>query len=383
MWNRKGKNFLLLVEIFFSFLVLFATLTLVINQLRNYYTPVGFDYQDIYVVDIGTHGDDGETARGKMFQIKNYIRKMPEIATHSLSSGNTPFSFQTHTNTLNFEGRSFSLNTYTVEPAYFETLDLELVAGRWLQKGDVGEVPPAVINETAARELFGDQDPIGKTLRELNEPVNKIVGVIKYFRQDGEYDEPKGAIFKLYNKDDPNAFLPTTLLLEAKAGADSGWQHRFLNGAINIAGNWSFEEEAMTERRATKARINLVPILVLSIICAFLVFNVALGLYGVLWYSISRRYSEIGLRRAIGATKSSVRSQMVGELMVLATFGIVLGLLLAVQFPLLGVFNVEAYIYLLAMLASLFFIYLLVALCAWYPSRQASLLEPASALHYE
>jgi putative ABC transport system permease protein len=383
MWNRKGRSFLLLIELVFSFLVLFATFTLVINQLRNYYTPVGFDYEDVYVVDIWPQGEDDETAKGKMFQIKNFIRTMPEISAHSLSSGNTPFSFTTNTNELNYEGKSLAMNTYVVEPEYFETLDLKLAAGRWLQKGDAGEIPAAVINETAAKGLFGDGNPLGKNLYQANKPVYKIVGVIKYFRQDGEYADPKGAVFELYNEADENAWLPTTLLLEARPGAEPGWQQRLLDGAINIAGSWSFEEEAMIEARASKGRLSLIPILVLSIICGFLVFNVALGLYGVLWYSISSRYSEIGVRRAMGATKLSVRWQMVGELIVLATFGILLGSVLTIQFPLLGVFNVEASIYLLAMLASFFLIYLLVALCAWYPSRQASVIEPARALHYE
>ena len=74
---------------------------------------------------------------------------------------------------------------------------------------------------------------------------------------------------------------------------------------------------------------------------------------------------------------------MLGEVMVLATLGLILGLVLALQFPLLGVLNVSASIYAISIGFSLLFIYLLVAFCAWYPSKQAAQIEPAVALHYE
>lgn len=384
MWHRKGKNFLLLSEIFFSFIVLFATLTLVIEQLRNYYTPVGFDYKDVYVLDIDRHREGVTSSTEKLKQIKNELRAMPEVASHSFSSGNLPFAFNVSNTEVSFQGKEAVSHSYIVEPDYLETMDLELTAGRWLQKGDVGEVYPVVINEKLAEELFKDENPLGQILTSSEgEPKQRVIGVINHFRQDGEFAEPEAVMFSLFNEADTAGFVPSSILIELKAGASTGWQQRLLDKASAIAPGWSFEETPMPEMRVIKARIALVPLVVLSIVCCFLVFNVALGLYGVLWYNISKRYSEIGIRRAVGATQLSIRQQMVGEVLVLATFSIILGLLLAVQFPLLGVFNVETSIYALAIAASLFVIYLLVILCAWYPGRQASVIEPANALHYE
>lgn len=384
MWHRKGKNFLLLTEIFFSFLVLFATLSLVIKELRNYYTPIGFDYQDVYVIDIDRHGEGGARAWEKMKQIRNELRSMPEIANYSLSGGNLPYSFTISNTSILFQGKEAISHSYTVEPSYFETMDLELSAGRWLQKGDVGEVPPVVINEKLARELFKDENPVGQTLTgQEGEARHKVVGVIRHFRQDGEFSDPEAVMFRLFNEADTTGQVASSILVEVKGRASPGWQQRLMDRATDIGGNWSFEETSMAEMRAIQGRIDMIPLVALSIVCAFLIFNVALGLYGVLWYNISKRFSEIGIRRAVGATRLSIRWQMVGEVLVLATFGLLLGLLLAVQFPLLGVFNVETSIYALAIAGSLFLIYLLVIICAWYPGRQASVIEPSDALHYE
>ncbi len=384
MWHRKGKNFLLLIEIFFSFIVLFATLTMAIYQLGNYYTPTGFDSKDVYVISIDRHGAKGASSRGKITQMKNELRNLPEIEKISLSSPNVPYSFTTNNNQLSFEGLSVKANDYTIEPEYFEVLDVQLAAGRFLKKGDEGDLPAVVVNETFVKELFKEENPLGKVIIDANgKGQGKIVGVVKHFRQDGEYAKPVPAIFSLINFGDTTAYLPTTLLIETKAGTAPGWQQDFLDEASLIAPDWSFEEEAMADKKTRKAKFTLVPVIGLSIIGGFLVFNVVLGLFGVLWYNINKRFSEIGIRRALGASRPAIRRQMVGEVLVLATFGLAFGLLLAIQFPLLGVFDVESSVYLVAIMASLVLVYLLVTLCAWYPSWQAAAIEPANALHYE
>lgn len=384
MWHRKGKNFLLLIEIFFSFIVLFATLTMAIYQLGNFFTPTGFDYKDVYIIDIDEHEERGEALQNKLIQIKNHLKTIPEIESHSLSGTNVPYAFSNNNTRHHYKGRTLRTPYFDVEPEFFETMDLELVSGRFLKKGDDGKVPAVVVNETYVKALFPGENPLGKSFTNPEgEPRGRIVGVVKHFRQDGEYGKSLPAVFYPVNLQDTAKWFPTTLLIETKAGASPGWQQGLLDKASTIAPGWSFEEEPMIEKRAHKAKFTLIPVVTFGIIGGFLVFNVVLGLFGVLWYNISKRFSEIGIRRALGATKSAIRRQMVGEVLVLATFGLALGILMAIQFPLLGVFDVESSIYFLAMMASLALVYLLVALCAWYPSRQAAAIEPADALHYE
>ena len=69
--------------------------------------------------------------------------------------------------------------------------------------------------------------------------------------------------------------------------------------------------------------------------------------------------------------------------MVLATFSLALGVFFAVQFPILNVFDVPSSVYILGILLAVLSVYLLVVLCAWFPSRQAAAIQPAVALHDE
>lgn len=382
MWRRKGSNFLLLTEIFFSFLVLFATGTLITDGLINYFSPQGFDHADVYDVRINRQGESNPESFPKMQQIDQVLKGFPEISNYSFTEVNTPFSFNIMNNNIGTEEQEVMTNFYKVEPAYFETLDLTLAEGAWLQQGDVRTPKPIVINETLSDNLFPGESAVGKRIKVDGNNEYQVMGVIKHFRQDGNLSAPDNAFFEMINDQD-TAALGSNILVEIKAGAHPAWQQNLIDQLQEVGGSWSIDLVPLTEARAAKAKIKIIPAIALAVVCGFLIFNVALGLFGVLYYNINKRYSEIGIRRALGATAVAVRRQMLGEVLVMATLGVSLGVILALQFPLLGVMNVATYIYLIAIAAALLLIYLLVALCAWFPSKQAAQIEPAIALHYD
>jgi len=88
----------------------------------------------------------------------------------------------------------------------------------------------------------------------------------------------------------------------------------------------------LTDERKRINSITLVPMIILIIVAGFLIINVALGLFGVLWYNINLRKSEIGLRRALGASGNAVSKQLVGEALVLSTFALIIGSFLQFSF---------------------------------------------------
>jgi putative ABC transport system permease protein len=146
---------------------------------------------------------------------------------------------------------------------------------------------------------------------------------------------------------------------------------------------WVFELSYLKTLRKSMNQQTSIPSMVFSIVCGFFLLNVALGLFGVLTLNIAKRKDEIGLRRALGAPAPAITIHFVGEMLVIATLAVLIGLILAVQFPLLNVFDLEASVYVVGMLLATLTIYLLVTLCALYPSIQAARIQPATALHEE
>jgi putative ABC transport system permease protein len=166
-------------------------------------------------------------------------------------------------------------------------------------------------------------------------------------------------------------------------GTDANFEAQLVKDLGAMTHGWATEVSYMENQRSNAQNITLVPVIIFLVVSGFLLINVALGLFGILNVSIAKRRSEIGLRRALGATGQGISRQFVAEMWVLTTFGLVIGLLFALQFPLLNVFDLDPAVYLTAILIATLAIYAIVTACAYYPSRQAATIQPATALHEE
>ena len=132
-------------------------------------------------------------------------------------------------------------------------------------------------------------------------------------------------------------------------------------------------------------QLQTAPLMVMSVIAAFLLVMVAFGLFGVLWQNTTQRIPEIGLRRALGADAGDIYRQIIAEQMLLSTAAMAVALLLLVQLPLTGTFDdtLNWPVFLTAAALSAGVIYLLSLLCSLYPGWRAARLSPTQALHYE
>ena len=385
IWNKKKSHALLIVEIWASFIVLFGLSSLIVYNVSNYREPLGFTYENVWAVDLKNNQDTVDVAN-KAELIMQRLRSFPELESISRMSDNSPFSANTMNNSVSHQNRKTHADFYLTDENFAKTLELSIVAGRWYIGADsIGKYKPIVINQKAKEELFETENPIGKIIGSDDDKAEvsgrwKIVGVVPIFKAKGEFMTNKPAFFELINKNDQ---WNKRLLIRVKSGTDAVFEAKLVKTITAMATGWSVEVDHLTDSRQNQQNLTLVPIIIFLIVCGFLLINVALGLFGVLNLSIARRRSEIGLRRALGATGQGISWQFVGEMWVLATFALVLGLLLAGQFPLLNVFDLDAGTYLLAMLISVLVVYLLVTLCALFPSRQAARVQPAVALHEE
>jgi putative ABC transport system permease protein len=376
IWNKKKAHALLLVEIWASFLVLFGLATLLVVNIRNYRQPIGFAYENVWAVNLDSNQDTVDIAQ-KLKLVEQRVRTYPEVESISRMSANFPFSANQMNNMVAHGEQKLLADFYVTDEHFARTLQMPLTDGTWYRAADsVGKYTPVVINERAKDGLFKNENPRGKILNERF----KVVGVVSTFKSKGEFMKDGPAVFELMTAEDS---WNRTLLIRVKPGTAAVFEAKLVRAITSQLKDWSVEVDYLTDSRKNQHNLTLVPVIIFSIVCTFLLINVALGLFGVLNLSIAKRRSEIGVRRAMGATAGSITRQFVGEIWVLATFGLLLGLILAVQFPLLNAFDLEAGVYLTAMALSALVIYVLVTLCALYPSRQAAQVQPSVALHEE
>jgi putative ABC transport system permease protein len=390
VWNRKRVNFLITVEIFVSFLVLFAVLMFVVYYADNYRQPLGFTYDNVWNVsiDVKQESDDYftpeqlETTR----QLYLAVKDMPEIEV-AASALSVPYDFGGSYGGEMFNGKRVEYERDEVTDGFKEVLNLNLVAGRWFSKDDDGaNFYPVVINQRMATAIFGDEDPVGQTLGSTDQTNkgSRVIGVVSDFRKTGEFAGPGNFLFTRKNLNDPKDRPPRNLVLKLRPGVTADFQVKLTDKLQAIARDWSFEVLPLAEMRDTMFRLLLTPIILLGLIAIFLMIMVALGLTGVLWQNVTQRTKEIGLRRAKGATATRIKKQILGELFIIASFGLIAGVLVVVQFPLLDVIGfISGKVYLYSIVVSALIVYLLTTLCGLYPSWLATKVQPAEALHYE
>src|SRR3954447_21880678 len=390
IWNKKKQNFLLMIEMFVSFIVMFAVFTLVVYYYHNYKEPTGFEYDNVWVVNYTPPENIHSNDSFQLFHdaLSKMLKSMPQIDEISFTSGNVPFSMSTSNTGLSYGDKMHvRSNVYHGETSYKDVLNFKMVEGRWFTNADnVSEKnQPIVINEKLKEELFGDENATGKIISEeqfeKEVPARyRVIGVANNMKDKGDYQAIEDGIFMLM--DTGSVRWTGNILIKVKPTADAAFEAKLFKSLSNAIGT-SIEIEHLDKKLITKNRIMIVPLIIAFIVISFLIINVALGLFGVLWYNINKRKNEIGLRRAVGASGNSVSKQLVGEALVLSTLALLIGSFFAVQFPLLNVFDLPARVYIIALLLAVVFVYLLVIICALYPGRQAAAIYPAAALHEE
>lgn len=383
-WNRKRKNFLMVAEILFSFLILFAVSSILLNYAFRYMKPIGFDYQSVWIMRFNeTGGMPHEEGQARLEQLIRQMNEVSQVESVALGSANSPYTGWMSSTTLN----EISANVMDVHNnEYLEVMGLLVVEGRWFQEEDRvrathDKLIPIVLTKDIRDALFGEKQALNKT---LNEDQYKVIGVVEAFRPGGEFSDDEGSFFVKQELADTTYGLPNVLYLRIEPGTPAAFEETIMQEASSILGpGYTLSLMQLDELRDSYFVDNLVPIGMFVLVGLFLVLNVALGIFGVLWYNINKRYSEIGLRRALGATANSIYKQFLGEVLVLATLSLAIGCFFAIQFLMLNILDLQAEVYYTALASSILLIYILVICCALYPSRQAAAIHPATALHEE
>jgi putative ABC transport system permease protein len=140
---------------------------------------------------------------------------------------------------------------------------------------------------------------------------------------------------------------------------------------------------SLDNSRSIYMRKTIGPIVVVVILFTLVLIIVLLGLFGVLWYDISLRKQEIGIRRATGAASGKIFNLVVKEMLVWASIGILIGIMLFVQSPILNLFSIRFNDILVSVISAALIIYFLVFICSLLQASQAAKIQPAVALHEE
>jgi predicted permease len=268
-----------------------------------------------------------------------------------------------------------------VSPGYLETMGIDLLAGRHLSEHDGPDGPQVmVVNATMAERLWPGRDPLGRVANLGGSGAWQVVGVVDDVRHRS-LEEGAGleAYLPLTQSGDWGSMelvvrsrLPLETLVPSVRGAI-----REIDPSLPTAEFRSLEsivEQAVSPRRFLLILVGSFALTALSL--------AALGIYGVVSYSVSRRTQEIGIRMALGESPAEVRRRFVRRSLRLALIGVGVGTLCSLGFSrlmsslLFGIGPMDPLTYGLVILA----LTLTAAVAAYLPARRASRTDPALVL---
>lgn len=395
IWKRKSRNLMLSLEILLAFVVVFVVVAIAGRYFQLYQLPTGFSYDSVWSVNI--QADDAMNHEGLKAdtgiydRIKRGLMAMPEVQDVAFSIF-SPYEMSTFRSDyyLPESGHSFESHLMEVSDDFFDVLNMPIVRGRWFSSQDEGaQQAPVVISQSLADSMFPGQDPLGKLISDSgpgksDRKMMKVVGIFEAFRNQGELMPPKHFLFTRFSAQTSKR-MPATLLLKLKPGTSPAFEAKLSQQLKLLRNDWGYQITSLRDLRQALLFELTLPLLVLSVIAAFLLLMVAFGLFGVLWQNTTQRIPELGLRRAVGASAMSIYRQIIVEQLLLSSLAMVVGVLLLLQLPITGVLGdyLNWPLFLSAIVVSMTLIYLVSVLCALYPAWMASRLSPTDALHYE
>jgi putative ABC transport system permease protein len=390
IWKRKSRNVMLTLEILLAFLVLFAIAAFGVRNYQLYHLPTGFEWRDQWAVRI--RATDLKNDAALYDQYKRALLALPEVEKVAFTAfRNYTMSRWTGDFSLPDGSHRMNVDLMGVTDDYFEAVNMHLLAGRWFSSVDDGaDATPVVITRSLAERLFPGRSAIDQVYIESDEHSKtapqryRVTGVIEAFRSQGEYMAPR--LFML-----PRVIpgvgkeAPANIALKLKPGTPRDFESRLSATLKQVRGDWAYTITPQAESRKSMLRQQLLPLIILSVIAAFLLVMVAFGLFGVLWQNTTQRIPEIGLRRALGASAGRIYQQIIAEQLLLSSGAMLIALVLLVQLPLTGVLgdSLNWPVFVTAAALSAAVIYLLSLLCSLYPGWRAARLSPTQALHYE
>jgi len=283
-------------------------------------------------------------------------------------------------------GKDPFISSEIITPDYFKTMRIPLLRGRFFDEHDVtGSKPVVIINEATVRLHFAERDPIGLHITGTREKIPmEIVGVVADVKSFGLNASTPAEMYQpleqspsstmrvvVRSHGDPAAILSATRSKIAQLDPD-----------LPMAGVASMKEVIAASGRVSQSRLTAEFTGTFASLATLLT---AIGIYGVVTYSVAQRTQEMGLRMALGANRGDVLRLVIGEGMRAVLLGIGVGFVAAlaltrlIKTMLFGTSATDP----LTFAAVLLLLILVGVLACYVPARRASGLDPLVALRYE
>ena len=325
--HDRLRSFLVISEVALACVLLVGAGLLLRSFLRVLDVDLGFQPSRAAAITVDYDGNADGAKRNAIWQeVVTRVEAIPGVETAGISD-NLPLS-RNRSWGISVKGQSYPKDylqgtfVYIVSPGYLKAIGMHLVEGRDISWSDgPKDQKVAIINRTVAAKLWPGQDPIGR-IADIGGDEVRIIGVVADVRESSaetaagwqmylpaSQQGPEGANLVVRSQLPPETLAPAVMATLRQINPNQpATEFKPVQGLV---------DHAVSPRRFF--------VLLVGVFAGLGLLLAALGIYGVISYSVTQRTQEIGIRMALGATRTRVQLGIVGKTLVLGAIGIALG----------------------------------------------------------
>jgi predicted permease len=386
------RSMLLVAQIAMSIVLLCATGLFLRSLQVATGIDIGFRGHGVLLVSVDprVHGYTAEQTNRFLEQLREQVAATPGVTSVAVTDS-APLTGGNRSDGFVVEGRSSSKEPPTTDEfmataGYFETLGIPRIAGRDFGHESATGPKVAIVNEEFARQMFGAGNPIGQRVSGGG-ATYEIVGIVGNIKSRTLGEDTRPVLFRSLEQNtgsDPS-FLGYTLVV--RTANDPAAMTRAVRQAIHRLDPAMavYNTETIEEHLRSALFLPRLAGTLFGVFGSIGLILAAVGLYGVMSYSVSRRTREIGIRIALGAQLGAVQRLVVRQGMVLTLAALALGLpaaWIAARFCASFLYGLRAHDPLTFAIAPVFLVAVALMACA-IPARRAARVDPQAALRCE
>jgi predicted permease len=391
--SRSVLSRMLLVAQVAISLVLLVGAGLFLRTLQNLrQVDVGFNAQNLVLFRVSPQLNryDDQRTRALYDEMLDRLRTVPGVRAATMSNP-ALLSGSVNGTSIFVQGRVYGpdqhdgINRLVISPTFFDTMEIPLLSGRGFTDRDDDKAPKVVvINDAAARKYFPGENPIGRRFGSSVEDSGQqeIVGVLRDVKYNSVRDTAPPTMYVPFRQARTGG-----MMVEVRTAGDPVSTMGSIRDAVrridpNLPLMDMSTQTEQIERRFLQEKVFAQAY---ALFGGLAVVLAAIGLFGLMSYSVARRTNEIGIRMALGARRQDVLRLVLSESMVLVVAGVAIGLAIAlaasrlVSTLLFGLAATD----ILSIAAAVIVMLVVSSIAGYLPARRASRVDPMVALHWE